>query len=89
MAPSSRDRISVDLHGLKAALFERAQALGVSPSGLVRTNSKSTELSTSLVTSAWKNCGVAAPHSLVNWMAPCCRLPLACPVAMSRGEVTS
>ena len=37
MAPSSRDRISVDLHGLKAALFERAQALGVSPSGLVRT----------------------------------------------------
>ena len=37
MAPSSRDRISVDLHGLKAALFKRAQALGVSPSGLVRT----------------------------------------------------
>ncbi len=37
MAPSSRDRISVDLHGLKAALFVRAQALGVSPSGLVRT----------------------------------------------------
>ena len=37
MAPSSRDRISVDLHGLKAALFERAQARGVSPSGLVRT----------------------------------------------------
>ena len=37
MAPSSRDRISVDLRGLKAELFERAQALGVSPSGLVRT----------------------------------------------------
>lgn len=37
MSPSSRDRISVDLHGLKAALFERAHALGVSPSGLVRT----------------------------------------------------
>ena len=37
MAPSARDRISVDLHGLKAALFKRAQALGVSPSGLVRT----------------------------------------------------
>ena len=36
MAPSSRDRISVDLHGLKGALFERAQALGISPSGLVR-----------------------------------------------------
>jgi hypothetical protein len=27
MAPSSRDRLSVDLHGLKAALCERAQAL--------------------------------------------------------------
>ena len=37
MTPSSRDRISVDLHGLKAALLDRAQALGVSPSGLVRT----------------------------------------------------
>jgi hypothetical protein len=37
MAPSSRDRISVDLHGLKAALFERAQVLCVSPSDLVRT----------------------------------------------------
>jgi hypothetical protein len=37
LAPSSRDRISVDLHGLKTALFLRAQALGVSPSGLVRT----------------------------------------------------
>ena len=36
MAPSQRDRITVDLHGLKAALFARAQALGVSPSGLVR-----------------------------------------------------
>ncbi len=36
MAPSSRDRITVDLHGLKAALFERASALGVSPSVLVR-----------------------------------------------------
>ena len=37
MEPSSRDRLSFDLHGLKAALFERAQTLGVSPSGLVRT----------------------------------------------------
>ena len=36
MAPSSRDRISVDLHGLKAALFERARILGLSPSDLVR-----------------------------------------------------
>ena len=36
MAPSSRDRISVDLHGLKAALVERAKARGISPSGLVR-----------------------------------------------------
>ena len=36
MTPSSRDRISVDLRGLKALLFERARAWGVSPSGLVR-----------------------------------------------------
>jgi hypothetical protein len=37
MAPSSRDRISVDFHGLKEALFERAQARGVSPSSRART----------------------------------------------------
>lgn len=36
MEPSSRDRISVDLHGLKAPLLERAQAIGLSPSHLVR-----------------------------------------------------
>ena len=36
MTPSSRDRISVDLRGLKASLFERARARGVSPSELVR-----------------------------------------------------
>jgi hypothetical protein len=36
MEPSSRDRISVDLHGLKAPLMERAQTLGLSPSHLVR-----------------------------------------------------
>jgi hypothetical protein len=36
MAPSVRDRITVDLHGLKAALLERARVLGVSPSDLVR-----------------------------------------------------
>jgi len=36
MAPSSRDRISVDLHGLKAPLHARALAKGVSPSALVR-----------------------------------------------------
>ena len=37
MAPSSRDRLSVDLHGLKAPLFERARMAGTSPSGWVRT----------------------------------------------------
>jgi hypothetical protein len=37
MAPSSRDRLSVDLHGLKAALVERARLAGTSPSGWVRT----------------------------------------------------
>ena len=36
MTPSSRDRISVDLHGLRAVLFEQARARGVSPSALVR-----------------------------------------------------
>ena len=36
MTPSSRDRISVDLGGLKTALFERARACGISPSKLVR-----------------------------------------------------
>jgi hypothetical protein len=36
MEPSSRNRISVDLHGLKALLMARAQTLGVSPSELVR-----------------------------------------------------
>lgn len=36
MAPSLRDRISVDLHGLKPSLLARASAQGVSPSDLVR-----------------------------------------------------
>jgi hypothetical protein len=36
MTPSSRDRISVDLQGLKAALMARAQTLGVRPSELIR-----------------------------------------------------
>lgn len=36
MGPSSRDRLSVDLHGLKAALVERARLAGTSPSGWVR-----------------------------------------------------
>jgi hypothetical protein len=36
MAPSSRDRISVDLRGLKPTLVARAMADGVSPSALVR-----------------------------------------------------
>ena len=37
MAPSSRDRLSVDLPGLKGPLFERARIFGVSPSVWVRT----------------------------------------------------
>jgi hypothetical protein len=36
MSTTCRDRISVDLHGLRALLFERARAHGVSPSALVR-----------------------------------------------------
>jgi hypothetical protein len=36
MAFSSRDRISVDLQGLKSALAARAEAMGMSPSDVVR-----------------------------------------------------
>ena len=36
MKPSSRDRISVDLQGLKATLCERAHAAGMLPSDVVR-----------------------------------------------------
>ena len=36
MAPSSRDRISVDLRGLRAALLDQARDRGVTPSDLVR-----------------------------------------------------
>jgi hypothetical protein len=36
METSSRDRISVDLHGLKAMLWARSRALGCSPLQLVR-----------------------------------------------------
>ena len=36
MTTSSRDRISVDLQGLKASLCERAQATGILPSAFIR-----------------------------------------------------
>jgi hypothetical protein len=36
MQTNPRERISIDLQGLKEALMERSQALGVSPSELVR-----------------------------------------------------
>lgn len=36
MQSPSRERISIDLQGLKAPLMARSQALGVSPSGLIR-----------------------------------------------------
>jgi hypothetical protein len=36
METHSRERISIDLQGLKEALMERSQALGVSPSELLR-----------------------------------------------------
>lgn len=36
METQSRERISVDLQGLKTALLERSKALGVSPSALMR-----------------------------------------------------
>lgn len=37
MESHSRERISIDLQGLKALLLDRSQALGMSPSTLVRT----------------------------------------------------
>lgn len=37
MESHSRERISIDLQGLKGLLLDRAQALGMSPSTLVRT----------------------------------------------------
>ena len=37
MAPSSRDRISVDLRGLKAALLAQSAAKKLTPSDFVRT----------------------------------------------------
>jgi hypothetical protein len=36
MKAKSRERISIDLQGLKTALLARSQAQGVSPSELVR-----------------------------------------------------
>lgn len=56
MAPSSRDRISVDLHGLKAALVERAQARRASVSVLVR---EAVERELGIVDGS-KECGGAA-----------------------------
>ena len=61
MEPSSRDRISVDLHGLKAALIERAQALGVSPSVWVRTT-----LARALGEPAERASPVVIPHSTAH-----------------------
>jgi len=57
MEPSSRDRISVDLHGLKAALFERARTVGVSPSVWVRTT-----LAQALGEPGGQQGPLAAPH---------------------------
>ena len=57
MEPSSRDRISVDLNGLKAALFERARTVGVSPSVWVRAT-----LAQALGVPAEQQISLAAPH---------------------------
>jgi len=59
MTPSSRDRISVDLHGLKTALFDRGQSLSVSPSGLVRTT-----LAEALGLAGWMNIDRFTPRHL-------------------------
>jgi hypothetical protein len=61
MEPSSRDRISVDLRGLKTALIEQAQAVGVSPSVWVRT-----ALAQALGEPPERASSVAIPHSTAN-----------------------
>jgi hypothetical protein len=58
MALAVRDRISVDLRGLKAALFDQARARGVSPSMWVRNT-----LAVALGQSDLKMAGVVKEHS--------------------------
>jgi hypothetical protein len=62
MAPSSRDRISVDLHGLKAALLLQARAQQLSVSVLVR---RAVERELGLVEESKQPCGApcAAPSA--------------------------
>ena len=47
-----------------------------------------TDFSTSLLVNAWKICGDAVPTILVTTTGPCWRLPVACPLAASRGDLT-
>lgn len=63
MAISERDRISVDLCGLKTAVFERARALGLSPSGLVREVLTSALKDSVLTTPAQPKPGESIPSS--------------------------
>jgi len=67
LAPSARDRISVDLHGLKAALVARAHALRVDVSAVVR-RAVERELGVTAATTelAGKPCGPRAAGSTVK-----------------------
>ncbi len=76
MAPSSRDRISVDLHGLRAALFERARARGVSPSVLVR----------DALSAALGQSELATPDRVVMAAAPAARDRVRLSLRMSRAD---
>lgn len=62
MAPSSRDRISVDLRGLKAAVVERSRAMRTTPSDFIRSvlaNALQTEPAVAAVATAGTNAGCA------------------------------
>jgi hypothetical protein len=67
LAPSARDRISVDLHGLKAALVARAQAERVDVSAVVR-RAVEHELGVTAATTglAGKPCSARAAGSTVK-----------------------
>ena len=65
MAPSSRDRISVDLRGLKAALVERSRAMRTTPSDFIRSvlaNALQTEASAAAAATTETNAVRARTH---------------------------
>ena len=71
----ARDRISVDLRGLKAAVTLRAQALGVSPSDLVRSALASAlQASTEPVHTVQLVAAPQQPHGTADRVRLCVRM---------------